>query len=553
LRLEAARYPVRQVYPVPMRPLIALSIALLLTVTRAPSRSRRQAVRFPLSTVSVKRPPARPRSAWRCSVPLALALGLVLVGLVLVPVGLRLPGLSIEAHGAVAEPQSVSIEVNAAPASAPEPSTGPAPIQSDMAGLVAQRRSEQLAADAIPPASQILQPAEGSHVREGQPLDVAVAAEDAEGRVSEVEVSLDGGQTWQAAQPDSAVSPRIWHLKAGGPSAGAYRLLARAVDQAGNVGPALRAVSLAVDASESFTIRNPYAVPGTFRAAQLHDHTANSFDADKRFSPDVKSWYFKNAGYSIVIYTDHEKISQSGAYSDAAFQAFPGFESTGDSGHVSGWFVRQVVDFRLPVQQRIDGIRQAGGIACLNHPDWVTGYTAQALEQLTGYRAMEIYNWLTTRSEAMLRDDLEKWRQVLNMKGPQDPVWGVATGDAHGPYFNTGWTMLKVTDLSEASVRAAIENGAMYATNGPDFDTIDTGGGSIQVVAKNVRFLRFLDDTGAMVLDVESSSAEYRPDPQERWVRIEASDGAGHTAWSEPLWLLPSQPKLTRAEASPRT
>ena len=486
---------------------------------------------------------------------IALTFALVLAlfaGLWLPSGNARLPGAATDPERTEIEPLLPNSEAVAAPPPPAEPSAEPAPVQPDLAGLGEHLRSEEFAFDATPPASRILQPADGSHLREGQPLDVAVAAEDDDGRVSEVEVSLDGGLTWQAAQPDSAVSPSVWHLKAGGPSAGAYRLLARAVDQAGNVGPAVRAVSLAVDA-DGFTIQNPYAVPGTFRAAQLHDHTANSFDADKRFSPDVKAWYFKNAGYSIVIFTDHEKVSQSAAYSDAGFQVFPGFESTGDSGHVSGWFVRQVVDYRLPVQQRIDGIRQAGGIACLNHPDWVTGYTAETIEQLTGYRAMEIYNWLTTRSEAMLHDDLEKWRQVLNTKGPQDPVWGVATGDAHGPYFNTAWTMLKLTDLSEASIRGAIENGAMYATNGPDFDTIDTGGGSIQVVAKNARFLRFLDDTGAMVLDVESSSAEYRPSPQERWVRIEASDGAGHTAWSEPLWLVPSQPKLTRADSAPGT
>jgi hypothetical protein len=404
--------------------------------------------------------------------------------------------------------------------------------------------------DTTPPASQILRPADGSLIQEGQVFEVAVSAEDADGRVSEVDVSLDGGRTWQPARPEASLGPRMWRLRTTSPVRGSHQLLARAVDRAGNVAPALRPISLAVEAADSFSIQNPYAVAGTFRAAQLHDHTANSFDGDKRFTPDVKSWYLKEAGYSVVVYTDHDRVSESSAYSDENFQVFPGYESTGPSGHVSAWFVRQMIDHRLPVQQRIDAIRAAGGIAGLNHPEWSVGYSSEALQQLSGYRALEIYNWLTTKNDAMLRDNLDKWRQVLNAKGPEDPVWGVAVGDSHGPQTNTAWTRLKLADLSEASIRAAIENGAMYGSNGPDFETIETRGERIRVVVRNARFIRFLDDTGAMVLDVQGQSAEYRPNKSQRWVRIEASDGAGHTAWSQPLWIVPTAPRMASLGSS---
>jgi hypothetical protein len=404
--------------------------------------------------------------------------------------------------------------------------------------------------DVSPPASQILQPADGSHVQAGQPVDVAVEADDPDGRVSEVDVSLDGGLTWQVARPDNAPGSRIWRVAARGLAAGSHRLLARAVDQSGNVGTTLRPVSLSIDAADGVTIRNPYGVPGSYRLAQLHDHTANSFDGDKRFSPDVKSWYLKEAGYNVVIYTDHDKISESSAHSDGNFQVFPGYESTGASGHISAWFTRQVIDHRLPAQQRIDAIRRAGGIAGLNHPEWSTGYSVEGLQQLSGYRTLEIYNWLTTKNEALLASTLEKWRQVLNAKGPQEPVWGIAVGDAHGPQFSTAWTVLKVTDLSEASIRAAIENGAMFGSNGPGFETIETEGERVRVRATNARFIRFLDDSGAMVLDVQGSAAEYRVSKTQRWVRIEASDGAGHTAWSQPLWIIPTPPKVAGSGTS---
>src|SRR5437660_201955 len=43
----------------------------------------------------------------------------------------------------------------------------------------------------------------------------------------------------------------------------------------------------AEDARAPYTIDNPYAVAGVFRKSQLHLHTANSFDGDKNFPPDV--------------------------------------------------------------------------------------------------------------------------------------------------------------------------------------------------------------------------------------------------------------------------
>jgi hypothetical protein len=107
-----------------------------------------------------------------------------------------------------------------------------------------------------------------------------------------------------------------------------------------------------------------------------------------------------------------------------------------------------------------------------------------------------------------------------------------------------------VTDLSEASIRAAIENGAMFGSNGPGFEAIETEGERVRVRTTNARFIRFLDDSGAMVLDVQGSTAEYRVSKTQRWVRIEASDGAGHTAWSQPLWIIPTPPKVANSGTS---
>jgi hypothetical protein len=301
-----------------------------------------------------------------------------------------------------------------------------------------------------------------------------------------------------------------------------------------------------------YTIDNPYAVPGAFRKAQLHLHTANSFDGDKSFPPDVTARTFRDAGYSFVVFTDHDVASKYTGLNDETFFAGTGFESTGGGGHIGALFTDKMINPALPPELRIIAIRQAGGIAVANHPDWDIGFTAEQLIQLQGYQCLEIYNYIPTHNHPeRLQANLEKWRQVLNARGRQDPVWGIAVSDTHKGFTGGGWTMVKTSEVSEPALKAAIARGSMYATNGPEFRAIDVAGGEIVVQAAAAGDslstaaapapvqVRFLDQDGRLVLATNGPLARFHPTGQEQWVRIEASDAQGNTAWSQPLWITP--------------
>jgi DMSO/TMAO reductase YedYZ molybdopterin-dependent catalytic subunit len=88
--------------------------------------------------------------------------------------------------------------------------------------------------------SIITQPLGGESLPPG-PVAVLGAAYAGETRVVQVEVSTDGGQTWQAAEflgPDEPFAWRQWQYVWNASTPGVYRLMARAVDDQGRQQPA---------------------------------------------------------------------------------------------------------------------------------------------------------------------------------------------------------------------------------------------------------------------------------------------------------------------------
>jgi len=91
--------------------------------------------------------------------------------------------------------------------------------------------------------SIITQPLDGEALPPGR-VTVLGAAYAGEARVVRVEVSADGGQTWQAAEllgPDEPFAWRHWQFVWGAAAPGTYRLMARALDDQGRRQPATAA------------------------------------------------------------------------------------------------------------------------------------------------------------------------------------------------------------------------------------------------------------------------------------------------------------------------
>ncbi|HEV2124803.1 MAG TPA: hypothetical protein VGW38_18810, partial [Chloroflexota bacterium] len=126
--------------------------------------------------------------------------------------------------------------------------------------------------------------------------------------------------------------------------------------------------------------------------------------------------------------------------------------------------------------------------------------------------------------------------------GPDRPVWAIAADDSHRERVGQGWVAVAAPALTPAALRASLLSGRFYASTGPQLTSIgvDPETGGIGVEAAGAGVLRFIGDDGAVRHWERTETGLYVPQSKgekDRWVRVEATDSAGRTAWSQPFWL----------------
>ncbi|MGH8248123.1 MAG: PHP domain-containing protein [Gammaproteobacteria bacterium] len=288
----------------------------------------------------------------------------------------------------------------------------------------------------------------------------------------------------------------------------------------------------------SSQIANPYAVSGQWRKAQLHCHTTES---DGQITPRDLLQMYREAGYSFVCITDHNRVTRCEDFNDAEFLALPGTEDT-----VVRWLpplgphmIRLLVDEPLrsgTAQERIDRTRASDGIVSLCHPSWngnlwTGAWQIGAVLALRGFHLFEVCN-----PHSNMDEDTRRWTAAVQAHGAESPVWAVAVDDCHHrDQSNRGWIMLKTSAVSAEAFRQALLNGAFYATTGPDaaFAVADQ---TISVNLSNGGRIRFVDLLGRIVSEANGASATYKPGGKEGAVRIDVTSPAGRL-WSQPFWI----------------
>jgi hypothetical protein len=314
-------------------------------------------------------------------------------------------------------------------------------------------------------------------------------------------------------------------------------------------------IASAADATDSptetsapFVIADPYAVPGSYRKGELHVHSTNSFDGWKSLPPVQLARAYKERGYQFICITDHDVVSHPTEAEDASFIAIPGYESTSETGHITGAFLEQAVVPSLSPQARIDYITSRGGLAILNHPTYTIGWNGTDLRSLQGYSALELYNGITS-TEVRAERVIQMWHDVLNARGGQQRIWAVAVDDAHEPsQIDRGWVMVKAAQLTDGAIHQALLSGAFYASNGPSYETLGVVSNAIVASSLDAATIRFIDQDRRVLKESPAAEASYAPTGTERWIRVEAVTADGHTAWSQPFWLLPNVVRAARQE-----
>jgi hypothetical protein len=222
-----------------------------------------------------------------------------------------------------------------------------------------------------------------------------------------------------------------------------------------------------------------------------------------------------------------------------------GYESTADSGHITGLFTNRTISPNLPPQDRIDGINAAGGMAILNHPGWRIGWTGTDFSRLHSYAAIEIFNGMTSDPTRGAAPNVALWQSVLNTKGWPSRVWAVSVDDSHTPdQIDLGWIMVKSAQLTPEAIRHALQTGAFYASNGPSFSTLGVLSGAITASSPDASVIRFFDQDGNQLQEAPAAWGAYRPSGKEHWIRVEAVMADGRTAWTQPFWIVPNAPRV---------
>lgn len=237
---------------------------------------------------------------------------------------------------------------------------------------------------------------------------------------------------------------------------------------------------------------------GTFYKANLHCHSTVS---DGKWSPQQIKNAYQSQGYSVVAYTDHEVIVAHPELKDASFLPLNGVEiEIPTPPNPDGLkrkhrvhlclIAKEEDNLALPtydyspnamahdpeiINAYVADAKENGFFVTCNHPGWSFEDVA-GLMQYKGLDALEIYN--TSCVMQGYDDDSSAVYRALSRRGIR--MYPVAADDNHNrtefgsPQDPTcgGWVQIKAEKLEYRVITKALEQGAFYASNGPEIHTL---------------------------------------------------------------------------------
>ena len=289
----------------------------------------------------------------------------------------------------------------------------------------------------------------------------------------------------------------------------------------------------------------------TFRRGNLHTHS-NRSDGDSD-PADVYTWY-REHGYDFVVLTDHNTFTDPARYKaagDHPFVAIGGEEVTMLGArrqvHVNAICTHsRLPGGRFASAQRaltfgVGEIREVGGVALVNHPNFTWGIASSDLPSALGAQLLEIQSGHpAVRTMGNLSHPSHEALWDMALTAGLD-FMGVAVDDAH--YLRTpgrarqshpgrGWVEVFADSPDEETICRALGEGRLYASTGAKLARIsvteDTysiwpaeAGAEVQFVGVEGRLL------ASKKLEAGGEFASYTIAGSERYVRARVIDAHG--------------------------
>lgn len=320
---------------------------------------------------------------------------------------------------------------------------------------------------------------------------------------------------------------------------------------------------------------------GNFYKANLHCHTNLS---DGRLSPiEIKKLY-KDNGYSIVAYTDHDVFIPHNDLTDDKFLALNGYEweiyegypnknhfnrtfhacliATNDKMNTPVCFHREkyfignginhideinydktLADFEREysadcVNTLFKEAKKAGFFTTYNHPTW-SGETYREYMNYQGMDAMEIYN----HECATLGFDEYNARAYEDMLLGGKRIYCIAADDNHNKHQDMGgFIMIKADKLDYPTVISALKEGHFYSSNGPLIEELYLDGDMLCIKTSPAHSITLTNAVrrGSIFRTDENSpvtSAQFKITPDDKFIRITVKDEKGKFACTNAYFI----------------
>lgn len=257
---------------------------------------------------------------------------------------------------------------------------------------------------------------------------------------------------------------------------------------------------------------------GNYFKANLHMHTTES---DGRMTPEETKAFYKERGYSIVAFTDHDIIAPHHYLNDENFLTITSMETYFNTDlfrkidydfvqtyHLS-FFAKDPDNFKLPafseryierahslkfvqeeskiydydreytqkfINKLIKECNEAGFLVSYNHPMWsLQNYKDYC--DLEGLWGVEVSN--TAGNVACMPDNEQAFLDFIH-DGKQ--VFPIGADDAHSTASAAGsWVMVGADKLEYKTVMTSLEKGDFYASAGPEITEFSVEDGIVKV------------------------------------------------------------------------
>lgn len=292
-----------------------------------------------------------------------------------------------------------------------------------------------------------------------------------------------------------------------------------------------------------------------------HMHTLNS-DGDSA-PVDAVRWYREN-GYHFIVVTDHNFITPVEGLkalfdAEGKFLVLAGNEISAASEkkpvHLCALNPsRPITTVNEPtivatLQKNVDAIKAAGGVAQINHPNFVWAFGAPELEQISGCSLLEIWNAhpIVNNAGGGGKPSTEEIWDALLSAGKC--MYGVASDDTHAfktispRHANPGrvWVCVRSERLNAPDILAAMERGDFYSSNGVELNDVRSDGKILTVSVKLEGTVHctveFIGEDGEVLERKFDAESMYHITGSEGYVRARIIDSNGRMAWTQPLFV----------------